>query len=156
MTADRTTQPIHDAITRFVRYATEPGEKSPLDFLRICDLLLASYHHSPDVFDERDWPEPPDVEYRDIRSKVEKCFPDYGLYNLPDHVLAHIAESGVIVGDAIDDITDLVKDLQEVLWRYDHTSEIDAMWHFRFGYGSHWGRHLRDLQFYLIRLEDGE
>lgn len=156
MTTMRLTQPVYDAVAAFVRYATDPGEKSPCDFLRICDLVLASYHHSPDLFDARDLPEPPDVEYSEIRDLVLQRFPSYGLYNTPDHTLTHIAESGVIVGDAIDDITDTVKDFQEVLWRYDHTSEADAIWHFRFGYRSHWGRHVRDLQFYLIRLEEGD
>jgi hypothetical protein len=156
MTTTRLTQPVHDAITVFVRYATELGEKAPYEFLPICDLLLAAYHSCPDLCDDLDWPKPPDLEYSEIRSEVQRAFPDYGLYNLPEHALTHIAESGVMVGDALDDITDIVRDFRRILWCYDHTSEADAVWHFRIGYMSHWARHVRDLQFYLIRLEEGD
>ena len=60
-----------------------------------------------------------------------------------------IENSDIIVGDAIDDICDIVGDLQEVLWCFENTSENDALWHYEINFRSHWGRHLRDLQLYL-------
>ncbi|MFN7134579.1 MAG: DUF5063 domain-containing protein, partial [Myxococcales bacterium] len=55
----------------------------------------------------------------------------------------------IMVGDAIDDIVDIANDLQQVVWRWETTSEADALWHFRFSFTSHWGAHLRALQLYL-------
>jgi hypothetical protein len=54
-----------------------------------------------------------------------------------------------LVGDAIDDIADIVRDLQEVIWRAEHQSENDARWYFRNLFWIHWGRHLRELSLYL-------
>jgi hypothetical protein len=54
-----------------------------------------------------------------------------------------------LVGDAIDDITDIAVEMEEIEWRWKNTSEADALWHFRFGASRHWIDHMRQLQFYL-------
>ena len=66
--------------------------------------------------------------------------------------LADAFEPAVTAGDAVDDLTDIAVDLQEVLDRSGKSTD-DAIWHFRFGYQAHWGRHLRWLQ--LILYERG-
>ena len=54
-----------------------------------------------------------------------------------------------MVGDAVDDITDIVGDLSEALWRYTAVGPDDAHWYFRFSYETHWGRYLHDLRSYI-------
>jgi hypothetical protein len=61
----------------------------------------------------------------------------------------NISSTDCSVGDAIEDIADIVGDLKEVLWCFKHTSENDALWNFHNYFKIHWGRHLRDLQLYL-------
>jgi len=41
---------------------------------------------------------------------------------VPSAVTQHIAESGIDVGDAIDDIAEIAIELYEVLCRFGHTS----------------------------------
>lgn len=146
---------IQPHIADFVAYCTEPGQKNRIELLVRCDRILAAIHDLPDVADDSDYPDPPEKEYKKTRELVSAAFPDFGFYNLPDTVLEDIGGSKVMVGDAIDDITDIVDEFTEVLWRHEHTSAEDAIWHLRFGYTSHWGRHMRDLQFYLERIESG-
>jgi hypothetical protein len=98
--------------------------------------------------DELAWPPPPtEVSYDDLRSTVVVSFPSFGMYrnSTPDEDF----EQESTVGDAVDDLADIVGELHEVAWRWQNTSERDAERHFRFGFESHWGRHLRDLQSYV-------
>ena len=147
---------IHAQLADFAVYCTEPGEKNRIDLLVRCDRILAAIHDLPDLADDSDYPEPPEKEYNKTRALVSAAFPDFGFYNLPETVLEDIGDCKVMVGDAIDDIADIVGDFTEVLWRLENTSVDDAIWHLRFGYTSHWGRHMRDLQFYLERVESGD
>jgi len=57
--------------------------------------------------------------------------------------------SECMTGDAIDDLADIYGDLIGVSWLWENSGEADAVWHFRFGYQTHWGRHLLDLRSYL-------
>lgn len=57
------------------------------------------------------------------------------------------AEIGM--GDAVDDLSDIIYDLLEVKWRLEHTSETDAWWHFLFTFQAHTQQHLIDLLNYL-------
>jgi hypothetical protein len=73
-------------------------------------------------------------------------FPDFGFYSVAD---PGDLPGEVLVGDAIDDLCDIARDLREVRWLADHGHEADAIFAFRFGYQSHWGQHLHDLRRYL-------
>lgn len=68
---------------------------------------------------------------------------------MPSDIGDNIAETGIIAGDAIDDIADIALNRHGIKWRLDNTDIDDALWHFRFEYESRWGDHLRCLQFYL-------
>lgn len=116
--------------------------------LSLDGLALAS--HTVDyTFDERDYPEPPEKDYKIARESIGKLFPSLGYYNVALDISDKIEQSSLSVGDAIDDIVDIAGDLKEVLWRYENTSEDDALFHFQLLFRSHWGMHLRSLQFYL-------
>ena len=143
---------IHKAIIDFLdliekgKGSVEANEQS---LVLALDQLALAYHFSEQEFDEREYPEPPNKDYQQIRAIVTQRFPNYGYYNLPKEITNKISETGIMVGDAIDDITHIAQDIQEIRWRWDNTSNLDALWHFRLGYYSHWGNHLRELQFYL-------
>ncbi len=92
--------------------------------------------------------EAPRREYSVVRAEVAPRFPNYGLYRSagtePDDEL--------LVGDAIDDITDIAIDLSGTLWLWQNVGETDAMWQYHFDFSSHWGSHLRGLQWYIHEL----
>ena len=80
---------------------------------------------------------------------MRKRFPNLGFYGVIFDPLKLPPEEPV-VGDAIDDIADIVSDLSEILWRHEMLGEEDANWHFRYLYEIHWGRHLHELRHYLF------
>ena len=120
------------------------------------DRLALAYHFADFTFDESSYPDAPQSDYAALRKRVETRFPNYGYYNTPNEITTNLEQSKMLVGDAIDDIADIARDLREVVWCWDNTSVEDALWHFKFGYESHWGMHLRCLQLYLLALNWGQ
>lgn len=104
--------------------------------------------------DESNYPDPPTQDPQYFQRLATERFPRFGFYNVPEHIIDQISNTQINVGDALDDIADIAKDLCEVTWRWDNTSEADALWHFKFLYESHWGAHLRNLQLYIHTLKN--
>jgi hypothetical protein len=102
-------------------------------------------------FDGNDYPDPPENIYSEIRSKVVAKFPELGMYESTCFDESIERKERLTVGDAIDDITDIVGDLLEIEWYFENTTEANAMWHLETSYRSHWGNHLREVQLYLYR-----
>ena len=146
---------LHREIQLFLSAVFEGEESSTDTLIAALDKLAMSLHELVIEFDESEYEEPPDLNYADIRTVVEKKFPELGLYNTAEHVSIDIGDSKLIVGEAVDDLADIIGDMLEVSWRFENTSEMDAMWHFENSFTLHWGRHLRDLQHYLFNLTQG-
>lgn len=106
-------------------------------------------------FDERDYPDDPQEDYQSTYRIVARHFPTLGYYNVPLSITREIGESKIGVGDAIDDIVDILLDLKGVLWRFQSTSADDALWDLKWSFESHLGSHLRELQLYLHVLASG-
>ena len=108
-----------------------------------------------DMSDDLEYPEPPKIEIKTISINVEKNFPKFSLYNISSDVSINICEAGVIIGDAIDDLTDIIIDFMDIIWYYKNTTVENAVWYMKFGYTAHWGKHLNDLLYYLYHLRCG-
>lgn len=96
--------------------------------------------------------EAPRAEGPALYKEVAGRFPAYGLYPVSDP-LASI-EDAAMIGDAIDDLSDLTLDMREIVWLADHIGLDDAHWPFRLHY-FHWGRHARGLALYLHARQFG-
>jgi hypothetical protein len=121
----------------------------------LLDKLAFAQHFASYEFDEKDYEDLPEQNYKPLRDLVKSRFPDFGNYNLAKDVSNNLAETEVMVGDAIDDIADIAGDLYDISWCWNQNSAEDGLWHFKNGFSSHWGRHLRELQLYLFNLEQG-
>ena len=142
---------IETTIREFLAFVLE-GEKEVNDlgeFMTRLDKLAYVSGCIEAKFDEREYPDPPENEYREIRKIVEKRFPNLGYYNSPENICEKIPSSQMVLGDGIDDISDIVGDLKDALWYFENTSKANALWHTQESFRSHWGRHLRELQLYL-------
>ena len=130
---------------------SESGNEERL--VPVLDGLALAMNSVDSKFDEREWPLAPRRDTRRLRALVCRRFPNYGFYNVPNVVTERIAESEVIVADAIDDIEEIAGELLDFEWYLANTSEEDAYWHLAFNYRGHWREHLRGLQFYLVALD---
>ena len=111
-------------------------------------LLVGIYSEYLNVefeFDETDF------DYNEIKQNVKSNFPDFDWYSmvLDSNKMEPSIEIGI--GDELDDLTDIIKDLLAVKWRMENTSENDALWTFEFSMRTHSEQHLVDL---LKRLKE--
>ena len=131
-----------DAIRAYLAAAlNDPPELSRL--AAALDGLAVAYHGTPPGSVTHPDVDAPRANHATVAKQVAARFPELGLYPLLDPL-----EDGqeLLFGDAISDIEEIACDLMEVLWEFEHTSEAQACWTFRFGYETHWGAHLHDLR----------
>jgi hypothetical protein len=80
---------------------------------------------------------------------ISQRFPGLDFYAVVDPV--NDLDQELMLADPYDDLADIARDLMEALWHWDNVGEADGRWAFRFGYETHWGGHLRDVQRYLFQ-----
>ncbi|MEP2772984.1 MAG: DUF5063 domain-containing protein [Fulvivirga sp.] len=92
---------------------------------------------------------PPESEYEQIRSGIEKNLPELGFYHKVTNPLdvSNKIETGI--GDAVDDLTDIIQDLTEFIWWANNSEEAEAIWHFKQRFKIHTHEHLIGLIYYL-------
>jgi hypothetical protein len=149
---------IKDAIDEFIAVVEDEAISSEDRLQRLhrsLDRLACLQHDVAYTFDEREYGDAPDADHNALRQVVSAHFPELGYYNIPSSVTQEIGAAQVDVGDAIDDIVDITRELYEVRWRWEHNSVDDALWYFRDMYFHHWEAHLRGLQLCLQRLLTG-
>ena len=81
---------------------------------------------------------------------IQKNFPDFGYYNVclnTKETTGIKYENGI--GDAMDDITDILKDLWNAGWRFRNTSAEDAVFHFKVLFRPHTKDHTIGLLNYF-------
>jgi len=129
------THPVAAAIDRFVVLA-EGAATMTADHGKMIALLdeLAWLAHTIELaelaFDETEYDDPPESNLRRSNEIARVWIP-----------------AGIEERDgAVDDLSGILDDLIEIRWRFDHTSEADALFYFQIGFWSHWGHHLRSLQ----------
>lgn len=100
-------------------------------------------------FDETDFPDFDKSQLPDIRRNVESNFKDYGYYKttLDIYDIDNLKDNAI--GDAIDDLSDIIIDLLEVKWRFENNSLADGLWYFQLIFQSHTQQHILDLLNYM-------
>ena len=115
-------------------FGTNPNVVSDDKVQDLKKLLIGIYTEFLNVkseFDETDYEEEPEFDYKEIRQNVESNFPDFGWYGcIMDSTIIVPEVKDIGTGDAIDDLTDIIKDLLAVKWNMENTSKIDAIWNF--------------------------
>ena len=112
------------------------------------DRLVCAHHEAAETMpDLTTTLEPLPGDYKSLRQAAQRAFPDLGFYPWSDP-RGKIGEDP-LVGDALDDIADIARDLAEVAWRWENVSPADAGWHFRLLYQTHWGAHAHALRSYV-------
>ena len=111
--------------------------------------IYNSYFEIEYVFDEKKYPEFDNTELLKIRENIESNFPNFGYYKIPNEIAEIENESENLIGDSVDDLSDIILDLQEIKWRAKNTSENDSKWFFKLIFESHTKNHIINLLNYL-------
>ena len=101
--------------------------------------------------DEGNYEDSPDCDYNSIRENVMINLPDFGYY----HILSTLnpkEEPELFMGDAVDDLADIISDLLEAKWRLENNSEADALWFLEISFISHLEQHILDLLNYIRNI----
>lgn len=142
--------PTTRAARRFLRLISEGEPPNDEELARALDELAMAYHDTPEGApgdEDDDYPHASLDDYKRCYAELASRFPAHGYYAVADPSETVPQES--LVADAIDDLADIARELEEVLWRFDRFGADDAHWHFKLAYRTHWGRHLRELSHYL-------
>ena len=135
-------------INEIVKYGLQPNltvsDKEKLlerNLVKIYDL----YFDIKYIFDETDFPDFDKSQLPDIRQNVSSNFKDYGFYKtiLDINDIGNLTDNAI--GDAIDDLSDIIIDLLEIKWRIENNSLADGLWFFELTFYSHTQQHILDL-----------
>lgn len=120
-----------------------PGTDRAL-FLRAVEArlagLLASVHDLPEVS-----PDSADVATteRSMSPTVARLLSGISVYRTVFDP-TELDDDEIVVGSLVDDLGDVYRDLAEGLTEWNGGRLNDAIWTWKFGYGTHWGRHATD------------
>lgn len=118
-----TREAVREVLSLFEQPASDDLEPR---LVRALDRLVAAVHDVRFEFDDAEYPEAPELAYAEARPLVSSRFPEFGPYTVPASMLPGTTE--LVLGDSIDDLADLIIELRAVEWRFEHTSEADALW----------------------------
>ncbi|HKP62750.1 MAG TPA: hypothetical protein VJV78_38705 [Polyangiales bacterium] len=136
--------------------AAQPAVDAEQRLGLVLDQLALAQHFVEYDFDSKEHGEAPRRDYDELRRLAAQAFPDFGYYNVALPLLEEIGNAQCGVGDAIDDLADIARDLYDVAWRWSNTSVDDALFHFQHGFRAHWRDHVRGLQLYLAARAGAE
>ena len=137
-----------EIINEIVKYGLNPDlniEDKEVDLEKNLVKIYSKYFEIDYEYDDKDYPDFKKVKLPNIIENVKYNFPNFGFYHkvLNVHELNKDAENAV--GDAIDDLSDIIFDLLEIKWRKENNSENDALWFFELIFRSHTQQHIISL-----------
>ena len=142
---------ISVAIRRYLDVLEGKDGATLYDLAKALDGLVVAYHQTPEVEpDTVAASSAPTIDEARINGAASKAFPDLDWYALVDPQDGPDQKVGMSI--ATSDLAEIAADLSEVLWLFENAGHNDAVWNFRFGYQSHWGRHLHEVRTYLHGL----
>lgn len=140
------------ALLDFVQQATPTTPADWPELVRLLDGVALARHACPtaswDYDDEQHGPLP-ERSYEEWRRAIGPRFPDFGFYwDVLDPFDPARAENACL-GDAIDDLSDIARDLEQAVLVRDRLGEREGRLALGFLFDVHVGDHLRSLQRYL-------
>ena len=145
--------PTINAIARYGQQPTLPESANVKDLERYLVKIYSLYFEISYEFDGIQYPDFDRESLPDLRENICRNFPDFGLYktSIDPTNFDNLDDFGV--GDAIDDLADIIKDLLEIKWRIENNSIADGLWYFENLFNGHTKEHVVDLLKYIGELE---
>ncbi len=140
---------IIKAIGSYGLIASKETNNKPQDLeQQLVNLYSASFEIQY-TYDDSDYPDFDKNQFPDVIENVQQNFPDFGYYHevLNPQAIVEVPVYGM--GDAIDDLSDIIYDPLEIKWRVENNSEQDAWWYFELIWRGHTKAHVLGLLNYL-------
>lgn len=96
-------------------------------------------------FDDKNYLDFNTSELPNIRNNVETNFPEFGLYKKVLDYNNNDNLNECEIGNAVDDLSDIINDLLEIKWRIVNNSLADGLWFFQLIFENHTQQHILDL-----------
>ena len=147
---------LKNIINQITEFGINPNVELTDKIETLKKLLIELYSEFLKVefeFDEKEYDKEPNFDYNEIKENVKSNFPDFGWYSMVLDLNKMEPNVEIGIGDALDDLTDIIKDLLVVKWKMDNTSEMDALWEFEFSMRTHSEQHLIDLVKFIKEKE---
>ncbi|MBL7974375.1 MAG: DUF5063 domain-containing protein [Candidatus Kapabacteria bacterium] len=141
-------QELIPTINEIVKYGLQPNLTTPnkeklleRNLVKIYDLYFDIEYE----FDGTDFLDFDKSQLPDIRKIVESNFKDYGYYKsvIDINDIENLKDN--LIGDAIDDLTDIIIDLLEIKWRIENNSLDDGLRFFELTFYVHTQQHILAL-----------
>lgn len=144
---------VINVINQIIRYGLEsniPEENKQSDLEKNLINIYKLYFEHNDTFDKKEYAEFDITQSKTIQENIKSNFPEFGLYNTILNLSNFTYnEENQLVGDATDDLNDIINDLREVKWRLENNSLDDGIWFFKFIFKNHTKQHVLALLNYL-------
>lgn len=144
---------IIENIDKLIIFGQAQVKTSENEKIKNLEYLLISIYKQiielPDKFDKKAKLDCPNIDYDLIKKRVENNFKDFGYYNVVFNGIENLENPETLIGDSIDDLTDIIKDLIEAKWYFENSSLKDAIWHIKFKFESHTRHHILGLLKYM-------
>lgn len=145
---------IYKSIDEICQLGEAPCEGANSDaFLLKLKNNLYNVIYEASKFGDDSWIELGD-DYRslldsEIKPILKNNFPLFGYYHVILNQLEISKNPQTGLGDAIDDLCDIIKDLSEVRWRINNVNEDDGLSYLSFTFKAHTEDHIIDFISYL-------
>ena len=125
--------------------ADMPREEALLSVARVLDEIAVAYHDIPDCpADDRE-AEAAEQKFPDFGPIIATAFPEFGQYWCADQAVDISPDKRLLVGDAREDLNEILRELAGVRWRNEHLTAAAAAFYARLMQG-HTLSHLLDLR----------
>lgn len=142
-----------EIINSIVKYGLTPNVKvkdKERDLERNLVRLYSKYFELNYEFDKKAYKELNKRKlFPDVVENVRSNFEDFGFYHIVLNSGKMYEEPENGIGDAIDDLSDIIIDLLEVKWRKETNSENDGWWFFESSFYGHSQQHLLNILMYI-------
>lgn len=152
-----TTEDLFDLIDAVVSLATDLGEPDQ-DYVeantmvQLDALVVAIYQATPHSDFNTD-PQITEPDTKALRSVLRQRFPRWGTYNTVMSITNDMGDTDLALGNAIDDLTDIIGELLTVRTARSTLDASQAQWLLIDGFYNFWRGPLRSLQLFLHYLE---
>ncbi len=135
-------------INEITKYGLNPNleiKDKEVDLEKYLVRIYSKFFEIKYEYDDKDYQEFKKESLPNIVENVKKNFPDFGFYHEVLNVQELNKDAENAIGDAIDDLSDIIFDLLEIKWRKENNSQQDALWFFELIFRSHTQQHIISL-----------